>query len=368
MDVDILRALNGITSPWWEWAMVGVTTPENWYPVLVILAAGMVWKDRRRALLALLAAGIAVGVGDALAYYIIKALVARARPCIELEGINAMAGCVNSFSFPSNHAVNSLAVAGAIGFYFRPLLWALVPVGILVCVSRVAVGAHYPSDVLAGAIIGFALGWGVSYIVKGSTVKKSAKRKAVFLDRDGCVNVEDDHIRNIEQFRLYPETLESIKNLNEAGFLVVVITNQSGVARGFFTEDLVNDVHKLLVKWVDEAGAKIDLIQYCPHHPEGVVEQYAIECDCRKPKPGMILRAAEELDIDLSRSYVVGDKISDIELGPACGMKSALALTGFGQRELEKIRAGESAEPDFVAEHIGDAVRWILKDSGGDKK
>jgi len=186
------------------------------------------------------------------------------------------------------------------------------------------------------------------------------KRPAVFLDRDGCVNVEDDHIREIAQFRLYPDSLDAIKKLNAAGFLVVVITNQSGVARGYMTEELVQRTHAILLEWAAEADARIDGIYYCPHHPEGSVERYSIYCKCRKPAPGMVLRAADELGIDLARSFVVGDKISDIRLGPAVGARAALVTTGFGAGQLEMIKSGEAAMPDHVAVGIGAAVDWIL--------
>lgn len=191
--------------------------------------------------------------------------------------------------------------------------------------------------------------------------------KAVFLDRDGCVNVEDHYIRHIDQFRLYPDTLPSLKKLRDAGFKIVIITNQSGVARGYFSEELVHEVHNLLHEWVAEANIHIDRVEYCPHHPDGSVERYAIDCDCRKPRPGMVLRAARELSIDLSRSYIVGDKISDIALGPVVGAKSILVRTGYGEAELEKIRQGKAAAPEHVAEGIGDAVEWILRDGNAQK-
>jgi len=193
-------------------------------------------------------------------------------------------------------------------------------------------------------------------------MKKNSR--AVFLDRDGCVNVEDDHIRDISQFRLYPDTLGAIKRLNDAGFKVVIITNQSGVARGYMTEELVTEVHRLLTGWVERAGARIDRIEYCPHHPEWAVEEYAKVCDCRKPAPGMLVRAAGALGVDLEKSYIVGDKISDIALGPATGARAVLVRTGFGAREERKIRAGEAPGPDHIADGIGSAVDWILSDAG----
>lgn len=186
---------------------------------------------------------------------------------------------------------------------------------------------------------------------------------AVFLDRDGCVNVEDGHIRSIEQFRLYPDTLESIRKLNRAGFLIVIITNQSGVARGFMTEEFVRQVHKLMLGWFDEAGVHVDAVEYCPHHPDGAVEKYSIKCDCRKPEPGMLNRAAARLDIDFSRSYIVGDKLSDIALGPVTGAKAIMVKTGFGEREAGKIDNGDHPAPDFIADGIKDAVDWILTGS-----
>ncbi len=187
--------------------------------------------------------------------------------------------------------------------------------------------------------------------------------RAVFLDRDGCVNVEDDHIRAIEQFRLYPDTLESIRKLSHAGFLIVIITNQSGVARGLMTEEFVKKVHKLMLKWFDGAGVKVNAVEYCPHHPDGTVEKYSIKCDCRKPEPGMLNRAAARLDIDFSRSYVVGDKLSDIELGPVTGAKAIMVRTGFGEREAVKIANGDHPAPDFIADGIKDAIDWILSDA-----
>ncbi len=191
--------------------------------------------------------------------------------------------------------------------------------------------------------------------------------KAVFLDRDGCLNVEDDQIRNISQFRLYPQSLNSIKKLNAAGFLTIIITNQSGVARGLISEEFVVEVHKVLLRWVAEHGARIDWIEHCPHHPDGVIEKYTIECDCRKPKPGMLWRAASALDIDFSKSFVVGDKISDIELGPATGAKSVLLRTGFGENEIIKLQQSTIEYPNYIASGIGEAVEWILRTSSSSK-
>ena len=363
MDAALFRTINGVSGPWWDSVMVMATTPSSWYPAMAALAVWLVYKERGRGAVALISAMAAVGIGDALGYHVLKSLFARARPCMDLPDVRILVGCGDAFSFPSNHAINSLAVAGALGYFFRPLLWTLVPAGLLVCISRVAVGAHYPSDVIAGATLGLVIGGLVAWSVARLWIRRFGGiggRKAVFLDRDGCVNVENDHIRDIAQFQLYSDSAKSIKRLNDAGYAVVVITNQSGVARGYMTEGLLREVNALMLKQVAEGGGRIDRVEYCPHHPEGVVKEYALECDCRKPRPGMIFRAGMALGLDFSKSFVVGDKISDIELGPATGMKAILVRTGFGERDLGKINRGEAVAPDFTASGIKEAVDWIL--------
>lgn len=363
MDTALFRAINGVSGPWWDSVMVMATTPSSWYPALLLLAVWLAYKKRGIGVVAALCALVAVGIGDALGYHVLKAFFERARPCADMPDARILVGCGDAFSFPSNHAINSLAVAGALGYFFRPLLWALVPAGLLVCVSRVAVGAHYPSDAAAGAVLGLVIGGSVAWGMARLWIHRFGGvggKKAVFLDRDGCVNVESNHVRDIAQFQLYPDSVESIRRLNDAGYAVVVITNQSGVARGYMTEGLVREVNALMLKQVTQGGGRIDRVEYCPHHTEGVVKKYAVECDCRKPRPGMILRAGRALGLDFSKSFVVGDKISDIELGPATGMKAILALTGFGKGELEKIKRGEAGPPDFVASGIKEAVDFIL--------
>lgn len=363
MDAALFRAINGVSGPWWDSVMVMATTPSSWYPAALLLAAWLAYKKRGRGVVAILSALIAVGIGDALGFYVIKAFFARARPCIDLPDVRILVGCGDAFSFPSNHAVNSMAVAGAMGYVFRPLLWALVPAGLLVCLSRVAVGAHYPSDVAVGAALGLVIGGFVAWWVTRIWIHRfggAGGEKAVFLDRDGCVNVEANYIRDIAQFQLYPDSVESIKRLNNAGYAVIVITNQAGVARGYMTEELVRDVNALMLKQVTEGGGRIDRVEYCPHHPEGVVKKYTMDCECRKPRPGMAHRAGRALGLDFSKSFVVGDKISDIELGPATGMKAILVRTGFGERDLGKISRGEAVPPDFTASGIKEAVDLIL--------
>ena len=165
--------------------------------------------------------------------------------------------------------------------------------------------------------------------------------KAVFLDRDGTINEEKDYLFRPEEFAFIPGAPEAIARLKNAGFLVIVVTNQSGVARGYFGVDDVRRLHDHLQRLLAEAGTAIDGFYLCPHHPEHGVGEYKTECDCRKGRPGMLLQAAAEHNIDLRRSFMVGDKLADVEAGRAAGCRPILVLTGYGQSEVEKLPAGE---------------------------
>jgi undecaprenyl-diphosphatase len=170
LDETLFRVFNdAFSGPYIGWLMVKITTPETWIAPAIALCIGMILVDRRRGLVAIVLAVIVVGFGDAMTHQAIKPLFGRIRPCNALEGVNLLVGCSNSLSFPSNHAVNSLAVAGVIGGIFRPMLFALVPIGLLVCLTRIAVGVHYPMDVAVGGLLGFGLGWGSSLFVKDWT-------------------------------------------------------------------------------------------------------------------------------------------------------------------------------------------------------
>ena len=167
MDETLFRVINdGLSSPMIGWLMVRITTPETWWAPLALLAGVMVAFDRKRGLTAVVTAMLVVGAGDALTHYMIKPFFGRIRPCHVLENVHLLVGCGKSLSFPSSHAVNSMALAGVIGGFFRPLLYLLLPITTLVCVSRMAVGVHYPSDVLAGALFGFGLGWGGAMLAR----------------------------------------------------------------------------------------------------------------------------------------------------------------------------------------------------------
>lgn len=187
-----------------------------------------------------------------------------------------------------------------------------------------------------------------------------AKRPAVFLDRDGTISQEVGYVNHVSRFELFPWTIEALRRLRDAGFLAVVVTNQSGVARGFFTEELVRDVHAKLQAQLAAEGLHLDGIYYCPHHPREGEPPYRQECECRKPKPGMLYRAAQELPIDLSRSIVVSDKYEDVAMAQSLGLRGVLVLTGYGRGEYEYRRQAWPCPPDLVAENLLAAVHQIL--------
>jgi D-glycero-D-manno-heptose 1,7-bisphosphate phosphatase len=180
-------------------------------------------------------------------------------------------------------------------------------------------------------------------------------KRAVFLDRDGTINEEKDYLHRIEDFEFIPGASEAIRRLKKAGFLVIVVTNQSGVARGYYTLDDVKILHRYMLRELEAAGASVDGIYVCPHHPVEGVGEYLRECDCRKGRPGMLLRAAEEHGIDLSRSFMIGDKAADVEAGEAAGCLPLLVLTGYGRAESAKLSSDRvrrfadlTAAADFI--------------------
>ncbi|MGH3182291.1 MAG: D-glycero-alpha-D-manno-heptose-1,7-bisphosphate 7-phosphatase, partial [Streptosporangiaceae bacterium] len=155
-------------------------------------------------------------------------------------------------------------------------------------------------------------------------------RPAIFFDRDGTLNEEVGYAGRPEEFHIYPYAAEAVRRANQAGWAAVVVTNQAGVARGLFPEAAVKELHRMLAEHLAAQGAKLDGIYYCPHHPEGTVAGYAEACTCRKPQPGMLLRAAHELGLNLSSSWVVGDRRYDVAMAHAAGAKAVLVRTGYG--------------------------------------
>jgi D-glycero-D-manno-heptose 1,7-bisphosphate phosphatase len=184
------------------------------------------------------------------------------------------------------------------------------------------------------------------------------QRPAVFLDRDGTINLDAGYVDRLERFELYPFAIDAIRLFRQAGYLVVVLTNQAGVAQGLYGEDFVAALAGHLADRVQRGGGQIDGHYYCPHSPEAVVPAYRIDCDCRKPKPGMALRAAEDLDIDLARSVVIGDRWRDIAVARAVGSRAILVKTGYGATEALKPQPGLSA--DAVCEDLIGAAVWLL--------
>ncbi len=176
--------------------------------------------------------------------------------------------------------------------------------------------------------------------------------RAVFLDRDGTLNVEKNYLYRFEDWEWIPGAIDAIRRFNCAGFLVIGVTNQAGVARGMYSETDVHRLHQQIDAELAALGARIDAYYYCPHHPE-YGDKTA--CDCRKPAPGMILRAQEDWDIDLSRSYIVGDKSADVEAGLAAGLTPILVTTGYGAES----RATLPSQIRSVAD-VGAAAELIL--------
>jgi D-glycero-D-manno-heptose 1,7-bisphosphate phosphatase len=182
----------------------------------------------------------------------------------------------------------------------------------------------------------------------------TAPRPAVFLDRDGTIAEEVGYLNHPSRFRIFPFAAAAIRSLNEAGLPVVVVSNQSGVGRGYFPESLVHAVNEQMKKDLAAAGARIDAVYYCPHTS-------ADHCDCRKPKTGLLERAAREHSLDLPRSFVVGDRYGDIELARNVRARGILVRTGYGEGELAWHSAKWPTQPDFVAEDLSNASDWILR-------
>ncbi|MCD4717552.1 MAG: HAD family hydrolase [Desulfobacterales bacterium] len=187
------------------------------------------------------------------------------------------------------------------------------------------------------------------------------KMPAVFMDRDGTINEQRGYINHISRFILLPGTAEAIRLLNSHQYLAIIVSNQSGVARGYFPLQLVEDVHSHMKELLKKENAVIDGIFFCPHYRTGVVSEYTADCDCRKPRTGLIKSACETFDIDMTNSYVIGDRCTDIELAKRADLEGILVKTGYGLGDIEYVLPGSPLKPAYIAGDLLDAVRWIIE-------
>jgi len=185
-------------------------------------------------------------------------------------------------------------------------------------------------------------------------------KRALFIDRDGTISEEVGYINHPSRFRVFPYAAAAIRHLNENDWLAIVVTNQAGVARGYFTEEMVKTVHAEMTAELGRQGARLDAIYYCAHHPSVGAPPYRYDCDCRKPRPGLIKQAVEDFDVDLAASWMVGDRYSDVELARNAGVHSMFVLSGYGRGEWEHQRQNWIEQPDKVAENLLEAVRMIV--------
>ncbi|MEE9219168.1 MAG: D-glycero-beta-D-manno-heptose 1,7-bisphosphate 7-phosphatase [Acidobacteriota bacterium] len=190
------------------------------------------------------------------------------------------------------------------------------------------------------------------------------KSRAIFLDRDGTVSFEVGYINHVSRLQVMPQSVEAIRCINQAGFRAVVVTNQSGVARGYFEEPLLEKVHDSLRRQLAAGNARVDGIYYCPHHPREGKPPFRQDCTCRKPSIGMLEKAARDLDIQLSGSYMVGDTLVDMRTARNAGLCSVLVLTGYGRGEFEHHAHQWPFQPDHIAEDLRAAVGWIFSREG----
>jgi D-glycero-D-manno-heptose 1,7-bisphosphate phosphatase len=182
--------------------------------------------------------------------------------------------------------------------------------------------------------------------------------KAVFLDRDGVITQEPPHYAHRpDQMTLIPGAGDAIRRLNDSGFMVIIVTNQAGIAYGYYQEKDMLSFNRTMSEALSQSRARIDSVYFCPHHAEAKIEKYRLDCDCRKPKPGMLLKAVKEYGITLKNSFMIGDKLTDIEAGNNAGCKSILVKTGYGIETAQNIQTPY----EYLANDLYDAVRFILK-------
>lgn len=194
--------------------------------------------------------------------------------------------------------------------------------------------------------------------------KKINNSKAVFIDRDGCLIKELGYISKLKNILFYKNSIKALKLLKQNGYKIIVVTNQAGVAYGYFNENFVKKSHQYIKEILKKFNLKIDAFYYCPHHKNATIKKYKKNCKCRKPNTGMIIKARKRFNIDLKKSYTMGDKLTDVQLGHNAGIKGILVLTGFGTQQKNLIKK-EKINPDYIAKDFLYGVKWIIKNNGG---
>lgn len=179
------------------------------------------------------------------------------------------------------------------------------------------------------------------------------------MDRDGTLIEESGYLNELSRLIFYPFTVDAVRQLNRGGFVVIVITNQAGIARGIVPESFLEKAHGHIQARMTAGGAHIDAFYHCPHHPDGIVPALRVKCDCRKPQPGLLLRAAADLDLDLTRSFMIGDRFHDLAAGRAAGTRTVLVRTGYGAGE--ELTEHRPPRPDAIADNLAGAAAWILR-------
>ncbi len=185
-------------------------------------------------------------------------------------------------------------------------------------------------------------------------------RPAIFMDRDGTLSHEIGYVNHASRFKLFPWAVDAVRLVNRGGWAAVLVTNQAGVARGYFPETVIHEVHEHVQAALRAGDARLDGLYVCMHHPSAGEPPYRQDCDCRKPRPGMLLQAQRELDLDLSRSWVVGDRHGDLQVAWNVGARGALVKSGYGLGEWVHHAPRWPRQPDLVAEHVLEAVERIL--------
>lgn len=184
------------------------------------------------------------------------------------------------------------------------------------------------------------------------------KKPAIFLDRDGTIIHHVDLITEVSKMRLLPGAAKALREFKKLGFLIIVITNQPTVARGMIEPEGVEYMHKVLAERLLKLGVRIDAFYFCPHHPDANVKKYRVKCDCRKPEPGLILKGIKEFNIDVKKSFMIGDAMMDVVSGKRAGLKTVLVETGPGHTSDKLYK---NVKPDFMAKNLMAAARFIEK-------